>query len=630
MALSETSPTYYDRTMSDDLVRRINQDFPWLVEYVKSNKELDFQTGNDLRRKRSWFSVYRGTGRVMTISAHKVTAADSYKELMPTSFFLKPTVADFDIYLEKIRQKSQLNRYYETNEKKEGFYQNLIGRRYTFQNKEDDDFIIIDKEFVLGFCSDEIRESWCSDIVKKQEDLIKGFRQICPRLPKDISPRYAEFDFLGLNWDGDIIIMELKQNDPQKTYLSPVQVGYYYRQFSKLLKEDDGQLYRNIKKMIQQKIEMGLINLPVGKKLPEKLSGKVKSCVIVGEDKFSETIIQRYQLARQHFLPEMKAYTCTEDGTLRQSELEFNYKDREAKKQASLVEEGSFAFYGACNRGMASWSKNGKVCQGKSRSVLQSKDREKNLFEPIREEVVQYFKEAEIKWWGMELESREEPTAHMLSSQISIINHLFAIRNDEDAIKRILGGVTGIVYDRILPSLIPGDGLLSFEFVYENKTLLGEKHETRGAKCTSVDALIYAEKNGEKWLIPIEWKYTETYNHSKVFNYPRYSKLVSSQSRLTSWHDLYSSDPFYELGRQTLLMEKIIEKYPEKANRFLHLCVVPEGNDEMRNDAFKFQESIKESDRKNFMVVDPCDLMAPLQELACYKDLIIYLKTRYW
>ena len=33
--------------------------------------------------------------------------------------------------------------------------------------------------------------------------------------------------------------MELKQNDPAKTALSPIQTSYYYLQFQKLAKEDD-------------------------------------------------------------------------------------------------------------------------------------------------------------------------------------------------------------------------------------------------------------------------------------------------------------------------------------------------------------------------------------------------------
>ena len=110
--------------------------------------------------------------------------------------------------------------------------------------------------------------------------------------------------------------MELKQNDPAKTALSPIQTSYYYLQFQKLAREDD-KLYQRIKAMIEQKIDYGLIDSSYKNKIPLKLSGRIIPCVIVGEDnRLSETICERYRFIRDLFLPEMKAYTCTSKGTL--------------------------------------------------------------------------------------------------------------------------------------------------------------------------------------------------------------------------------------------------------------------------------------------------------------------------
>ena len=140
-------------------------------------------------------------------------------------------------------------------------------------------------------------------------------------LPENIKPEYGEFDFLGLNTNGDILIMELKQNDPTKTALSPIQTSYYYLQFQKLAREDD-KLYQRIKAMIEQKIDYGLIGSSYKNKIPLKLSGRIIPCVIVGEDnRLSETICERYRFIRDLFLPEMKAYTyIREEGTLVTSE----------------------------------------------------------------------------------------------------------------------------------------------------------------------------------------------------------------------------------------------------------------------------------------------------------------------
>lgn len=44
-----------------------------------------------------------------------------------------------------------------------------------------------------------------------------------------------------------------------------------------------------------------------------------------------------------------------------------------------------------------------------------------NLYEPIRNEVLKYFKENDIEWWG---DNPDYPTGHTVSSQIACLNHL--------------------------------------------------------------------------------------------------------------------------------------------------------------------------------------------------------------
>ena len=314
--------TYYDRTMDDSFISKVLGDYPWLIKFVKKTPELDFQTGHDPRQGRSWFSVYKGTGRVITFvsrrNGYKIDAADAYKRIAPIVFFEHPTENSFVEYLSNIREAPNLQRYYESDQgKKEGFYQNLIGRRYTFNTKAEDDFIIIDKEMVVGFKDEVTKTAWNKDIISNIEALIRNLRRDYKgRLPKDISSEYGEFDFLAMTWDGDIIIMELKQDDSLKTSLSPIQVRFYDEQFHKLLKENKD-ISDNIMKMVQQKVDMGIINVPKGRSLPQKLSGKIETCVIVGEEKsLSPTICDRFRVVRKIFLPNMKSYTCESDGTL--------------------------------------------------------------------------------------------------------------------------------------------------------------------------------------------------------------------------------------------------------------------------------------------------------------------------
>ncbi len=334
--------TYYQRAMNEYLVQKLNQDFKWLINYVIEHKELDFQTGSD-RDGNSWFSVYRGTSRILRIWGGKkgkisYDADKTYKEKAGGNELIKKfneeTREDelkkaLDEYLKRIADKKDIfGRYYVTGsgEKKEGYYQNLISRRYSFESKNDNPFFIFDKEFVLGFINRKAKGNWNKEIKEEiQKNLSVFVKEHIGKLPKDIKDgkkdHYDEVDFLALNWDGDIIIMELKQNDPSKTAFSPIQLGSYYRQFDKFLEEnkenDYMSIYENIRIMIQQKISLGMIKIPDGKTLPSKLTGVIKAYLIVGENNtISSEQKERYKKARKIFLPNIEAYQSKSDGEL--------------------------------------------------------------------------------------------------------------------------------------------------------------------------------------------------------------------------------------------------------------------------------------------------------------------------
>lgn len=298
---------------------------------------MDFQTGYDQKQSKSWFSVYRGTSRILQISYNdnsrskkeKIDADKAYKSLAPDIFQNDSVIDEKSLgnYLIKIAQKPQFERYYldSAGDRKEGYYQTLIARRYTFENKQDDDFVIFDKELVIGFKDDETKDTWNKEIIESQLEAIKTLRtKTSKRLPFDIKPDYGEFDFMGLTWDGDLIIMELKKDGSEtKSSLSPIQIAYYEKQFTKLLMEDTSNcLYKVIKDMILQKQRMGLIKMtPKAKALPNGLSGRIKKYIIIGnEETVSETIKNRFALAKEVFLGnDLDVFTCSKDGTLLRS-----------------------------------------------------------------------------------------------------------------------------------------------------------------------------------------------------------------------------------------------------------------------------------------------------------------------
>ena len=177
-----------------------------------------------------------------------------------------------------------------------------------------------------------------------------------------------------------------------------------------------------------------------------------------------------------------------------------------------------------------------------------------------------------------------------------------------------------------------------------NPLLLKETTCKRGKNCTSIDAFVYAEDiNKNRILIPIEWKYTESYEKEdkyKAKDYvvkDRYKDLASrDNSNLNGWKDGYYWDPLYEFARQTLLMEQIIHEkpkcgaFPVKADDYIHIIVRPNENKEIIDDIQCFKDSVNDNGKKRIIEIDPQELLSPLKGNDDYKELLNYLETRYW
>ncbi len=278
-----------------------------------------------------------------------------------------------------------------------------------------------------------------------------------------------------------------------------------------------------------------------------------------------------------------------------------------------------------------------------------------NIYEPIRDGVVKYFKDNNISWWG-----GYTPTGHTLSSQIACLNHLFAIMNDKEAVLEILNGVRDEFVD-ILPMRCDAEPqYIGFEVV-STKDHLSEKSSTRGTNCTSIDALIYAvhKEDKRRWLILIEWKYTENYSNEDKSNedrpnenkgsngkglerMSRYASLTDASTQLKSLESYYGSiyyqEPFYQLMRQTLWAENIIKHSEEeifKAEDYLHIHVIPRDNRDLLYKKYRISgRGMEESwrsmlrDQSKYVIVDPQRLFAPIVDK--YPQLSSYLEKRYW
>jgi hypothetical protein len=307
------------------------------------------------------------------------------------------------------------------------------------------------------------------------------------------------------------------------------------------------------------------------------------------------------------------------------------YRENERVKAETHIKKGDL-FYGEKGGG-----KFGKVSY--DFVLMNGKN---NLLKPIQDDAIAYFDKNKIAWWR-----GTEPTGHTLSSQAACLNHLFLLRNDKQAVLSLLSTVSTEFTDVLkIETDEPLSGYIQFEAVSDND-LLNEGKPTRGTNCTSIDALIYAvDKYGKKWIIPIEWKYTEEYDNqdkssgsSGTIRQGRYNGLIEKSKQLKSEHlDWYYFEPFYQLMRQTLWAEQMVKnKATEriKADDYMHLHIIPNENADLLKKTYPcskldmektWRECLVNQDK--YRIISPPELLKNLD--GDYAELKKYLSDRYW
>ena len=268
------------------------------------------------------------------------------------------------------------------------------------------------------------------------------------------------------------------------------------------------------------------------------------------------------------------------------------------------------------------------------------RDASLNLWAGIRDDAIEYFKKNSIAWW-MGDES-DEPTGHLLSSQVACMNHLYFMRQRNDVATAVLKNVC----DSIDQAVTVDNGYVEFE-VIGAENYLGERSHTRGANATSVDALMVGKKNtGSNILILIEWKYTEEYREENKYipaRYEIYNKLLDEEGCpiIDSDHSMLYYEPFYQLMRQTLLGWKMVQNQEYQSDELLHLHVVPSGNVELRNRVTSpglrskgnnmseaWKSVLKEPNR--YIVISPENFLKPALDCKDTRSIATYLEKRYW
>ena len=261
-----------------------------------------------------------------------------------------------------------------------------------------------------------------------------------------------------------------------------------------------------------------------------------------------------------------------------------------------------------------------------------------NLWAGIREDAMDYFSANNIVWWG----GTNEPTGHLLSSQIACVNHLYSLRQRPDLATAVLKGIDPAVESAV----VVDDGFVEFEFIGQSQ-YLDEKSWSRGINTTSVDAVMIGEcKDGLRRLYLIEWKYTESYPSNQSKYIPERARVYDHLIKSTDSPFLpgvpteaFYYEPFYQMMRQTLLAWQATQNCDHGCSDYLHIHVIPEQNAELLGrvtspyltgstltDAWKGALRCPEK----YRTLSPESFMSACAHEKDCQSLLSYLRARYW
>ena len=619
------------RKLSDTFVKKLNGEWKPLLEYILSDSELDLQIRDN------YINVYYKGGNILKIKPNNFQIDKSYfkySEIKKGFSLLSPK----EINSTKVNQyfsaaKGILNEWYEEAKKKKSTEERRSQQQIALSNRKNTEYVVLDVEFAVS---------------SKSKYSYHGQQ-------KKTNP---QFDIIAI-YQGHLIIIELKKGmgalDGKSGIHDHIDSYQYTIGYNDCTKKE---FIEEMKELLKQKQNLGILDksITINNGDPKFMFAFAD---VEGKDEFSPFVKKCCEQGYSGEFIKIDPMTYI----LGQINTDKPFPCKERERQLRLLQDehlNQTLFSQAFGNGWM-YVEIKKLKKKEWRQyphILQHQDSLKNLFAPIRKVAMDYFDNNDIAWWRAD-EDRYFPTGHLLSSQIHCLNHLFKLRTDPEAVLSIIKKQCPNI-EKVLPSPIDQyeyvfvenekkkiDSYITFEFTYNNVDLLKERTCKRGKDCTSIDALVYAEdREGKQVLIAIEWKYTETY--AKTIGKEKYKKVVyvvkkryldkiaTNNSHLTGWKKSYYLDPFYELARQSLLMEQIISNEPFPADYYQHIVVCPTDNKEMRADASTFKESLSACGKKFFHIIDPQEFLSPIFSLKDekgekkYADLLDYLETRYW
>lgn len=325
---------YYNRLISTELAAALLEEdkMQWLFNFVKQRKDLDFLIGQNSSTE--WISVYRGLSSIIQVTTSRnkliVTADKKYKAIakqMGLAIYTdKNTTAfafqdDLEKLLDKISKDDKFDRYY--NNKKEGYYQNILSRKYGINSLPFSDFVVIDKEMVVGYEDEVEKMKIFGGMQQKYKTLLNKISSTNPkRFGSNLGKKAigSELDFLAWKSDGTLLLIEYKHGtNTSGIYLSPLQIGLYSDVFECYSKDKKDDLFVTLRQMVEQKQKLGLIHADW--KIPSKIES-IRPMLLISEFNPKSTGLQKYreilkicreELRNRNFLHDIEVCTYSSE-----------------------------------------------------------------------------------------------------------------------------------------------------------------------------------------------------------------------------------------------------------------------------------------------------------------------------
>lgn len=214
---------------------------------------------------------------------------------------------------------------------------------------------------------------------------------------------------------------------------------------------------------------------------------------------------------------------------------------------------------------------------------------EQNLVPEIRQSALAHFARHRIKWHDGQ---GGKPSNHLCDSQVCCVNFLFPFADKPTALAEVLRPIFPEVQN-MFP--IESGQYVSFEWIGA-QNYLGERisrngQRTRGANCTSADAIVMFERrDGKRQVVLIEWKYTESYggtflkfsdsgtDRTEIYRHLFEREDCSIRKDILPSFDALFYEPFYQFMRQQLLAHEMEKAHELDADIVTVLHIAPAHN----------------------------------------------------